>query len=454
MASRSRTEATGGSLVRRLTIGLTLAVAVLGLTVTSLAVWQYWRTTITAVDHRLRLAALELAARIVVTDGLLEIEAAPTATVDVEDEGAAGQYLAVYDAGGGLLYGSSALAPEDFPGGGGTRSRAGYREVIVAGPNESMIVAAESLDPVNADVRRLAASLALATLVGAALTLPVAAWLRRQLGRSLRHIDQTARALAPGHPLRIDRSSVADEFAGVAGALNSAFDRLDEALARERQITSDASHELRTPATTLLAEARWALDRPRDAVTYRQSLEVCVRQATRMRDLVESLLTLARLEAGSMPPDRTPVRLGPLIEDTIAELQPLGREHDVTIEGPHGDGTVAADSVQLRILVTNLITNAIRYNRPGGRVEVRINGREDGVAVEVEDTGPGLDPSVAGRVFERFWRADPGRSSRASGGSGLGLAIVKAIVDAHDGRISVQSDVGRGTTFRVELTGT
>jgi two-component system OmpR family sensor kinase len=449
MASRSRTEATGGSLVKRLTIGLTVAVTILGSTVASLAVWRYWRTTIDQVDHRLRLAAQDLAARIVVTNGLLEIEAGPATALEAEDAGE--RYLAVYDADGGLLYGSSQLAPERFDGAVGTRSRDEFREAIVAGPNESVIVAAESLDPVNADIGRLAASLAIATLVGAALTLPVAAWLRRQLGRSLRHIDQTARALAPGQPLRIDESSVADEFSGVAGALNSAFDRLDEALARERQITSDASHELRTPATTLLAEARWALDRPRDADTYRRSLEVCVRQAVRMRDLVESMLTLARLEAGSMPPDRTPVRLGPLLEETIAELEPLGREHEVTIEGPLGDGTVAADATQVRILVTNLVTNAIRYNRQGGRVAVRINGRPEGATIEVEDTGAGLEPALASRVFERFWRADPGRSSRASGGSGLGLAIVKAIVDAHDGRISVHSTVGQGTTFRVDL---
>lgn len=453
MASSSPSEPrrrSGRSLVGRLTVGLVLAVVLLGLTVASLAVWQYWRTTVDSIDHRLLEAAEALAGRIVVTNGLLEIELDTGTALVGDDQEDPAVYSAVYDADGRLLYRSSSVAPEQSDASAGFRSLGGFREVAVTGPSGSIVVVGESLEPAYADIRRLAASLSLATLVGAGLTLPVAIWLRRQLARSLQHIDQTARALAPGQPLRIEQASVADEFGGVATALNSAFDRLDEALARERQITSDASHELRTPATTLLAEAHWALDRPRDAATYRRSLEVCVRQAARMKDLVESLLTLARLEAGTMPPQRTAVALGPLVDETMAELQPMAAQHQVTLQH-EGDALVAADRVQMRILVTNLVTNAIRYNRPRGDVRVVVGEAPGGAVLRVSDSGHGLPREVAARVFERFWRADAGRSPRVGGGTGLGLAIVKAIVDAHGGRIAVESEPGRGTTFTVEL---
>ena len=316
-------------------------------------------------------------------------------------------------------------------------------------PHDAVVVVGQSLGTVYADVRRLAVSLLLASLVGAGLALPVALWLRRQLARSILQIDQTARGLAPGQPTRIDTARVDEEFVGVATALNGAFDRLEQALVRERQLTSDASHELRTPVTTLVAETQWALGQPRSADEYRRSLEVCARQSVRMKGLVESLLTLARLEAGTLPPARGPVALRPLTDETVAELEPLAAHHRVSV-AVEGEATAWADHVQLRILLANLLSNAIRYNLPDGTVRVTLAGRNGRTLLRVGDTGPGMDPELASRVFERFWRADPARSAR-DGGIGLGLAITKAIVDAHGGTIVCESARGQGTTFIVEL---
>jgi signal transduction histidine kinase len=168
-----------------------------------------------------------------------------------------------------------------------------------------------------------------------------------------------------------------------------------------------------------------------------------------MKALVESLLTLARLEGGTLPLSRDRVALRPLADETIAELAPLAAHHQVRVD-VDGDATAWADETQMRILLSNLLSNAIRYNRSGGSVSVALSRTNGHVRVLVTDTGPGLDPEVASHVFERFWRADPSRSAR-DGGSGLGLAISRAIVDAHDGTIACESEIDRGTTFTVTL---
>ncbi|MGH9370742.1 MAG: ATP-binding protein [Vicinamibacterales bacterium] len=437
-----------GSLVRRSSLGAALWVGILGLTVASLAVWQYWRTSLRTVDAGLTVDARALAERITVSNGLLEIEIDATMGLRGPVEGDE-RYYGVYDASGQLLDGTSPIVPDRLSPGPPFRTRMGYREVLVDGPRESVVVVGQSLGAIYGDVRRLAASLLIASLVGAGLALPVAVWLRRQLARSIGQIDETARSLAPGQPTRIDVERVAEEFVGVAGTLNDAFDRLEQALARERQLTSDASHELRTPVTTLVAETQWALGRPRSTADYHRSLEVCARQGVRMKDLVENLLTLARLEAGTLPPARDHVELRPIVDETVAELEPLARHHRVTVL-VDGDAVVWADRVQMRILLSNLLSNAIRYNHAEGEVRVTVSAVDGRTLLSVSDTGLGLEPELAAHAFERFWRADPARSAR-DGGNGLGLAISKAIVVAHSGTIAVQSAPDQGTTFSVEL---
>lgn len=443
-----------GSLVRRLSIGASLWVAALVLVVGSAAVFQYWRTSVRAIDARLTEEARALAGRITVVNGLLEIDIDTPAAVPPA-AGPAGapltdavRYYGIYDATGRLLDGRAPAPPRLTPGP-ATGTRDGFRVARVAGPRDSVVVVGESLAPAYADVRRLLVSLLIASAAGAALALPVGVWLRRQLARSIRQIGETARGLAPGHPMRIDPARVDEELVAVARALNDAFDRLEQALARERQLTSDASHELRTPVTALVTETQWALGRERTAEEYRRSLEVCARQGQRMKALVESLLTLARLEAGALPSRREPVALRALADETAAELRPLAERHDVRV-ALDGEADALADPVQIRILLSNLLSNAIRYNRPGGEVVVRLDQENGRARVAVSDTGPGLDPDAVPHVFERFWRADPSRAAR-DGGSGLGLAISKAIVDAHGGAIACDSRPGDGATFTVTL---
>lgn len=432
------------SLVRRLSIGAALWVGTLGMIVASLALWQYWRASLRAVEAGLQTEALALAGRITVSEDLLEVDidapAQPRDTAPVD-----GAYYGVYDATGRLIHRSSPLVPEEPVSG----TRDGHREVLVPGPHRTVILVGRSIGTIYDDLRRLAASLLLAIAAGAALALPVGLWLRRALARSVRQIDGTARSLTPGQPTRIDTREVDAEFAGVAAALNGAFDRLEHALTRERQLTSDASHELRTPVTTLVAETQWALDRPRTAEEYKRTLEVCARQGARMKGLVETLLTLARLDAGTLPAARMEIALREVADDIASELRPLASERQVSVL-VEGQATAWANREQVRILLANLVANAIRYNHPEGSARIVMSSDERRTLFRVEDTGPGLDPALGTRVFERFWRADAARAAR-EGGHGLGLAISKSIVDAHGGTIRFESTSGRGTAFIVEL---
>jgi signal transduction histidine kinase len=185
-----------------------------------------------------------------------------------------------------------------------------------------------------------------------------------------------------------------------------------------------------------------------------QALEEALQETTRMADLVDSLLTLARADEGRFDLHREPIPLGPVVRDVYETAVILG-EHaglDVSMSVLE-EGVVDGDARRLRQLFLNLITNAIKYTPRGGRMEVSLSQRGGGeIAFTVRDSGIGISAADLPHVFDRFWRADRARS-RASerGGFGLGLAISQWIAQAHGGRISVQSRLGRGSVFTVTL---
>jgi two-component system OmpR family sensor kinase len=219
---------------------------------------------------------------------------------------------------------------------------------------------------------------------------------------------------------------------------------------RMRRFVGDASHELRTPLTSIRGFAE--LHR-QGAVPDGEELTRVIRriedEATRMGVLVDDLLLLARLDQ-QRPLERQPVDLHRIGEDAAGDVHAMAPERDVAFEDLGGEPVVSGDEARLRQVVANLIANAVTHTPPDAAIRVRA-GVVDGQAVlEVADTGPGLDPEHAARVFERFYRADVSRT-RASGGSGLGLSIVAALVAAHGGVVEVDSQPGQGATFRVRL---
>ena len=185
-----------------------------------------------------------------------------------------------------------------------------------------------------------------------------------------------------------------------------------------------------------------------------QALEEALQETTRMADLVDSLLTLARADEGRFDLHREPIALGPLVRDVYETAVILGEHAELDVSmSVLEEGVVDGDARRLRQLFLNLITNAIKYTPRGGRVELSLSQRVGGeIAFTVRDSGIGISAADLPHVFDRFWRADRARS-RASerGGFGLGLAISQWIAQAHGGRINVQSRLGRGSVFTVIL---
>jgi heavy metal sensor kinase len=249
---------------------------------------------------------------------------------------------------------------------------------------------------------------------------------------------------------RIPVERIDAELAEVAGALNQAFDRLQRLLEQQRRFTADASHELRTPLATLSTEVDWALTRERKGDEYRSALETCRRAATRMRTVVEGLLTLARADAGELRLRRVPLPLDQIIEEALVLLRPLAERKGVCLEVRSAPLHVAADADRLREALTNLIANAIQYGGSGSRVYIEMDDEGSDARVRVRDTGPGIGPEDLPHIFKRFYRADKARA-REAGGAGLGLAVTKHIVEAHGGSVVCHSQPGQGAEFVVRL---
>lgn len=413
------------------------------------AIWQYWRSSVANLDARITRALDLLAGEVTNEESVLHVEV-PMAlrTALSEDD----SYYGVYDAEGHAIDGDAPPLDPDDAVRSGTLTLGDFREQRRVGPLGSMLRIGRPLAPLRASLFQLVVSLLVAAVFTLLLAVPLTFWLRRALQRSLFELDRTARRLAPGRPARIDLTGVDIELVGVARRLNEAFDRLEAALHREQQLTADASHELRTPVSVILAEAEWGLDRPRTADEYRHSLEVCRRQGRRLKALTESLLALTRIETDGATHTREPVELAPLVDSALNDLQRSADARRITL-ARHGEATAVGDPVHLGILIANLVTNAVRYNHDNGRVDVHIAAGEDGfVQLDVDDTGIGIPADAHTRVFRRFWRADEARGT-GEGGVGLGLAISKAIVMAHGGTITCTPREGGGTRFSVRLPG-
>jgi signal transduction histidine kinase len=165
---------------------------------------------------------------------------------------------------------------------------------------------------------------------------------------------------------------------------------------------------------------------------------------------VDGLLKLARADAGKLDVAHEPLDLQRLVEEAIALLAPLAETKQIRLESDLRSATVVGDASRLTQVVTNLIDNAIQYNRPGGSVQVRLHAKDGWSELTVEDTGVGIPSEDCPHLFERFYRVDKARS-RASGGQGLGLAICKSVVEAHGGTIGFTTEPGKGSTFWVRL---
>lgn len=270
-------------------------------------------------------------------------------------------------------------------------------------------------------------------------------------GRTLRPIQQISQAAAQisqGHDLnrRIHLDPGGDELHQLADAFDAMLDRLEASFAAEQQFTSDASHELRTPMSVIMAQCEYTLEEPRTPEEYRDALEVIARQGKKMSTLIRDMLNFTRLENQSAREPFLPLDLSSLVSSVCDDMALL-QENGITLTSQvQPDLTVTGSTELLTRLLVNLISNAYRYGKPGGWISVTLQQTQTGITLSVADNGIGIAPDQQEKIFRRFYQAD---ASRTGSGTGLGLSMVQEIVRLHGGTITVESQLDQGSTFTV-----
>jgi heavy metal sensor kinase len=291
----------------------------------------------------------------------------------------------------------------------------------------------------------IAVPLALAVAAGGGI------FLARRALKPVDKIAQTAQEIEENDLSQRINVHTKDELGRLAATLNEMIGRLQGAFQRQKQFTSDASHELRAPLAVIEAESSLALQKERPPSDYRQSLETISQEARQMSSLIQQLLILARADAGKEQWDFTEVDLGKLTTNLSTDIEVLCQEKGLNFQlGQPQDLVVRGDEARLRELFMNLLDNAIIYTPSPGTVSVSLRREGQMAVVAIKDTGVGIPAEDIPFIFERFYRVDKSRS-RADGGIGLGLAICQHIAEAHGGKIEVESQVGVGSTFSVWL---
>lgn len=277
-------------------------------------------------------------------------------------------------------------------------------------------------------------------------------WLMR---RSLQPVDEITRRAegitSTNLSERLPVIRTGDELERLSDSLNRMIKRLDDAFQHINRFSADASHELRTPLTILQLELEGIAQSHRLNPSLTDQIGSALEETHRMSHIVESLLAISRLDAGELKMERVRLDLGQLAASTADQMKLLAEEKSIRLSSDVTSEThVEGDRSRLQQVIVNLVANAIKYTQEGGNVTVRVRQELGTAVLEVSDNGAGIPKYALPHVFERFYRADKARS-RNSGGAGLGLAIVKAICTAHGAELSVSSQEGNGSLFRVEL---
>jgi two-component system heavy metal sensor histidine kinase CusS len=269
--------------------------------------------------------------------------------------------------------------------------------------------------------------------------------------RSLRPLEAMTRSLKRVGPTRLDeRVPPADwprELQPVAVAFDEMLDRLQDSFTRLSQFSADIAHELRTPIANIRGEAEVALTRARSPNEYQAVIESSVAECARLSGIIDNLLFLARAEAAESKVHRSRFDGRAAIDRIAAYNEAIAEERRLTIACA-GEGEVDADPVLFGRAVSNLVDNAVRFTPEGGRIEIALRTDPSGAEIRVSDSGCGIAAQHLPRVFDRFYQVD---ASRSSEGTGLGLALVKSIAELHGGSVSVESELGEGTTVQLRF---
>jgi signal transduction histidine kinase len=266
----------------------------------------------------------------------------------------------------------------------------------------------------------------------------------RALVNTVRRILQTGRI-----DTRVPARGTGDALDELSLLFNAMLDRIQTLLAGMRGALDNVAHDLRTPMMRLRGIAESALEGPQDAAALRNALADCLEESERVATMLNTLMDISEAETGTMRLQLEPVNLADIVRDTLALYEDAAEAKGVALHAGEVEDTVLpVDRNRIRQVLANLVDNAIKYTPAGGTVALRV-ARDGGAGVvEVLDTGAGIEPDDLPRIWERLYRGDRSRTER---GLGLGLSLVKAIVEAHRGRVAVESAPGRGTRVEVRL---
>jgi heavy metal sensor kinase len=321
----------------------------------------------------------------------------------------------------------------------------------VRGENFVIVVGARTDSLVQTD-HWILFILAIVDLAAIVVSAAVAYLIIGEALKPLDHIVERASEIgAGGLHQRLEKTDSSLEMARLTAVLNEMFDRLQRLFESQRRFTQDASHEIRSPLAAIRCRLEVALRQPREAEEYRRALEGCLQDVVRITGLAEDLFLLARADSDNLAMEFREVSLRELLAEVSDQLTALAETRRIKFS-LHCEShcTVYADSMWLQRAFRNIIENALKYTPGGGSVNVTIKAQGDYVCTEIADTGVGIPIEEQVNIFRRFYRVDHSRS-RGDGGTGLGLAICDRIVQAHHGRIEMESVAGQGTKFKVLL---
>ena len=369
-------------------------------------------------------------------------------------------YVQAYDASGLLLGGAG---PSDFDGAaefhnGEIRSVSVDNQpwlvydLYLADNNGGVWLRGITSADNNFSAARVITILALIILPVLVVITAVIGWLiARHAFKPVRQITDTVDAINDGDDLtaRIGLHRGRDEIHRLAATFDSMFDRLELSFDSEKRFASDASHELRTPVSIILAECEYARANAQTVEDYQESLDVVERQGRRMSGLINQLLNITRMDQGTQAISREEADFSELV-DVVTDEAVRASGKDFTVEKHIEPGVTANIDVGLMSrLVQNLVENACKYTPDGGKITVSLHAAGGRATLTVSDTGIGIAKRDLGHIWERFWQADSSRG--VDRGSGLGLAMVKQIADAHGGKLSVESEPGQGSSFSYSM---
>lgn len=288
-------------------------------------------------------------------------------------------------------------------------------------------------------------------VAGVLVALSTAVLLSKRLLRPIDELITASEAIAQGD-LSYRATTGPDEIGKLANAFNSMAINLRKLEQLRSEFVSNVTHELKTPLTSIRGYIELLQSGVRDEATRSEFYEIIDIEAERLHVLIDDLLDLSEIENSAGEEQRVKTcDLGAILADVESRLQPLAEKAKVELRVADIHGlTVSANPHRIRQLISNLLDNAIKYNRPGGWVKVEVQRQQSHVVISVEDNGIGIAPEHHARLFERFYRVDKSRS-RELGGTGLGLSIVKHTVQLYGGEINVMSRPGEGSIFQVRL---